>query len=180
MTLPPALHKFLEKTSLACCWGFAGLLILLHGACEQSPVYEEYLQVEEKGWHQDSTAEFQVEIADTSRPYVVQFNLRANDQYPYSNLYLFREVSSAADLEYRDTAQIILANRYGEWLGDGIGDLKTFQRPFRNQPLLFNEPGVYTFSFTQAMRETRLEGVKSVGLTIYPYRNESEEKSKED
>jgi len=174
MTLLPALLRPYGKSAIRCS-SFVGLLILLSSACKQSPVYEEYLQVDQKGWHQDSTATFEVEIDDTSRPYVVQFNLRANNNYPYSNMYLFREVSSAADLEYRDTAEIILANRYGEWLGEGIGDLKTFQRPFRNQPLRFNEPGTYTFSFTQAMRENRLEGVKSVGLTIYPYRNESKE-----
>ena len=167
---------FLFPLSESARLALVALLVLLGTSCKQSPVYEEYLQVGEEGWHQDSTAEFKVEIEDTTNPYVVQFNLRANDNYPYANLYLFREVSSAADLEYRDTAQIILADRYGEWLGEGIGDLKTFRRPFRNQPLRFNEPGAYTFSFTQAMRKDQLEGIKSVGLTIYPYTNEFEKK----
>lgn len=140
---------------------------LLLCSCQQKPYYENYLKVSEQGWHQDSAAIFEVEISDTTSSYAVIFNLRANGSYPYSNLYLFRTVSSEEGLEYQDTAQVILADQYGKWLGEGIGELKTFSRPFRAQALRFNRSGNYTFKFVQAMRDEYLRGVEDVGLTLY-------------
>jgi gliding motility-associated lipoprotein GldH len=130
-------------------------------------MYESYLDVNSKGWHQDSTASFEVTIDDTTAAYMVIFNLRANDDYPYSNLYLFREIQSETVLEYQDTAAVKLADEYGRWLGDGLGELKTFSRAYRAQPLRFNRRGTYTFSFTHAMRVEVLKGVEDVGLTLY-------------
>lgn len=137
--------------------------------CSAPPVYEEFQDVGPQGWHQDSTATFRVQIQDTAQPYVVTFHLRANQAYPYSNLYLFRSISSAHRTEYTDTANVKLADKYGRWLGEGLGALQTFHRPFRGQPLRFSAPGTYTFRFTHAMRRTYLPGVKAVGLTLKQY-----------
>lgn len=142
-------------------------LAALFSSCDEKPYFEEYLSVDESGWLADSGASFQVEIEDTNSSYAIVFNLRANDNYPYSNLYLFRKIRSEKITEYADTAQIFLADAYGRWLGDGIGELKTFQRPYRREPLSFRKKGTYTFEFSQAMREKALTGVEEVGLTIY-------------
>lgn len=146
--------------------------VLFISACSERPYFEQYLPVSKQGWHLDSAASFEVEIKDTTSTYAVLFNLRANDAYPYSNIYLFRSVFSDDGLEYQDTAQVILADAYGKWLGDGIGELKTFTRPFRAQPLRFNRRGTYTFKFVQGMRDTLLTGVEDVGLTIYKEEND--------
>jgi gliding motility-associated lipoprotein GldH len=146
----------------------------LFSSCNESPYFEEYLSVGEAGWQADSTASFQVEIEDTTCSYALVFNLRANNNYPYSNLYLFRKILSEESTEYADTAQIFLADAYGRWLGDGIGALKTFQRPYRKNPLSFRKKGLYTFEFSQAMRTNALDGVEEVGLTIYKIENGQE------
>jgi gliding motility-associated lipoprotein GldH len=138
-------------------------------SCTSPPAYEAYQEVGTKGWHQDSAAVFQVKIQDTARPYVVTFHLRTNQAYPYSNLYLFRSISSQERTEYSDTANVKLADKYGRWLGEGMGDLRTFHRPFRGQPLRFSQPGSYTFRFKHAMRRPYLPGVKAVGLTLKQY-----------
>jgi gliding motility-associated lipoprotein GldH len=145
--------------------------------CEPAPYYEKYLTVPQASWHKDSTATFEVEIEEINTPYAVVFNLRGNDNYPYQNLYLFREISSQEGVEYTDTAQITMADTYGRWLGEGIGELKTYRRPYRAQPLRFNQTGTYTFKFTQAMRDTLLNGVEAVGLTLYKEENGAEKKS---
>ncbi len=138
-------------------------------SCSSPPAYEAYQEVGPKGWHQDTAAVFQVEIQDTTRPYVVTFHLRTNQAYPYANLYLFRSINSDEGREYSDTANVQLADKYGRWLGEGMGDLRTFHRPFRGQPLRFSQPGSYTFRFTHAMRRPYLPGVKAVGLTLKQY-----------
>jgi len=120
-------------------------------------------------------ARFEVEIEDTMSFYAVFFNLRANNNYPNSNLYLFRTIYSEEGIEYRDTANLTLADPYGRWLGEGVGDLKTFQRIYRKQPLRFAKPGTYTFEFVQAMRIDPLQGVEDIGLSIYKQGNGEEE-----
>lgn len=153
-------------------------LLMLLMACEEQPFYEAYLPVQEKGWHQDSTATFEVEISDTSQRYAIVFNLRANDQYPYANLYLFRSIESEEGVEYSDTANLTLADRYGKWLGEGVGALKTFRRPFAPRALRFRESGTYRFHFTQAMRQEVLPGVEYVGLSIYQKDGKANKKEK--
>lgn len=141
--------------------------LLVFAACEEKPYYEQYRELASGGWPAADTLRFEVEVRDTQATYAVLFHLRANAQYPFSNLYLFRQIYSEIGMEYRDTSELKLADPYGRWLGDGPGDLKTFSRPYRPQPLRFNRRGNYTFSFVQAMRRDTLAGVRSVGLTLY-------------
>lgn len=155
---------------------FALLLGLSLVACEETPYYESYLPVNEAGWYADSAARFEVTIEDTLSYYLIYFNLRANNDYPKANLYLFRSIYSDGNLEYRDTANLTLADPYGRWLGDGIGELKTFQRVYRREPLRFSKAGTYTFEFVQAMREDPIIGIEDLGLTIYKQENGPETK----
>lgn len=143
-------------------------------SCSKKPYFEEYIKVDSTGWHTDSVGSFTIDIQDTNSSYIVYFNLRANDSYGYSNLYLFREIIREDHLEYRDTAQLTLADEYGKWLGKGIGELKTFSRIYRAQPLRFNAKGTYTFTFEQAMRDELLMGIEDIGLTLYREENGKE------
>jgi gliding motility-associated lipoprotein GldH len=149
--------------------------LALFWSCSEKPFFEVYHQIEAEGWSADSVQGFTVDIDDTSTAYTVLFNLRANDLYPYSNLYLFRSIYSEEGLEYSDTANLKLADPYGKWLGEGVGELKTFQRLYRAEPIRFNNRGSYRFEFTQAMRQQILPGVKAVGLTIFKEENGKEE-----
>lgn len=145
-------------------------------ACEESPYYESYLPVSEEGWYADSIARFEVEIEDTLSYYLIFFNMRANNDYPNSNLYLFRSIYTDGNLEYRDTANLTLADPYGRWLGEGVGELKTFQRVFRREPIRFSKPGTYTFEFVQAMREDPMVGIEDIGISIYKKENGQDSK----
>ncbi len=140
---------------------------VLAWACDPQPIYEEYVAVPGNEWVSDSTISFEIEIDDTSAVYQAVWYLRNNDNYEYSNIYLFRNVRSERGLEFADTAQFILADAYGKWLGKGIGELKTNTWPFKNGYLRFKHGGKYTFTLQQAMRTDRLKGVEDVGLGIY-------------
>lgn len=136
-------------------------------SCEETPFYEEYLAIDGSTWQVDSVARFEIEIEDTLSTYPIVLNIRANDDYPYANLYLFRKIYSEDGLEYSDTAEFKMADAYGRWLGVGIGELKTFKRVYRREPLRFNRPGTYRFEFVQAMRTDPLPGIEDFGLTIF-------------
>lgn len=143
------------------------LLMALLWACDSPPMYEEYVELPEKGWYRDSSLTFTVDIEDTSSAYQVVWYLRNNDNYEYSNIWLFRSVTSERGTEFGDTAEFYLADPYGKWLGKGVGELKTNTWPFKKQLLRFNRTGEYTFSLQQAMRTDYLQGVENVGLGIY-------------
>jgi len=135
-------------------------------------MYEEYVEVSDSGWHADSVVHFTVDIEDTAAAYQVAWHLRHNSNYPYSNIFLFREVESEKGIEFADTAEFPLADAYGKWLGKGVGELKTNTWPYKKQLLLFNEPGEYRFSLQQAMRTERLTGLEDIGLSIYKVKPE--------
>ncbi|MGB0176513.1 MAG: gliding motility lipoprotein GldH [Owenweeksia sp.] len=144
-------------------------------SCGEKPYYEAYVEIPENGWQQDSIITFDVTVEDTSSGFVIQLNLRNNSQYPYRNIFLFREIRSNRGIEFRDTVEYPVADAYGKWLGDGLGDLKTHQWPFSARALHFRRSGRYTFSIQQAMREEMLKGVEDVGITIFKT-SSSEEK----
>lgn len=156
---------------------FLSVLILLVSlwACQEKPYYEAYQSLNEEGWHSDSLASFELEVEDTLSAYRIVLNFRANNSYPYSNLYLFRNIYADEQLEYRDTVNFILADPYGKWLGDGLGDLKSFERLYRRQPLRFKKKGSYRFELEQAMREDPLPGIKDIGISIYKVKDGQKE-----
>jgi len=144
--------------------------------CDPAPMYEEYVEVSGNGWHQDSTVTFEVNIDDTLSAYQVVWYLRNNDDYEYSNIFLFRSVSSDRGSEFGDTAEFVLADAYGKWLGKGVGELKTNTWPYKEGVLRFKRSGNYTFTLQQAMRTDFLKGVEDVGLGIYKLEDGKEEK----
>ncbi|MDZ7848074.1 MAG: gliding motility lipoprotein GldH [Owenweeksia sp.] len=148
-------------------WLATLLIIALLTACGEKPVYEEYVSIPAKGWYKDSLIHFEVEITDTATPYRVMWYLRNNNDYAFSNIYLFRKVTSERGVEFADTASFPLADPYGKWLGKGVGELKTNTWPFKNSLLYFNREGIYRFSLQQAMRTNHLEGVEDVGLGVF-------------
>lgn len=143
------------------------LAMALMTACDPTPMYEEYVEVPNGEWSKDSTLSFTIDIEDTTAVYQIVWHLRNNNQYEYSNIYLFRNVQSDRGVEFADTAQFVLADPYGKWLGKGIGELKTNTWPFKKGYLQFKHAGEYTFNLQQAMRTDRLKGVEDVGLGIY-------------
>ncbi len=145
------------------------LLLLATGiliSCSDDAYYREYVDFNSTRWNQDSIVQFKVNVDDISRPFMVGVELRHNDEYPYSNLYLFRTISSSDGVEYTDTVNYTLANSSGAWVGKGMGEVKTMKYPFARKTLQLNHPGEFTFTFQQGMRDENLPGILSLGLSL--------------
>lgn len=117
-------------------------------------------------WHADSVIVVDVTIQDTLAVYRVEFQLRHTSDYPYSNIYLLREIRSSQQMEYADTVEVRLANAEGAWYGSGIGALKTLNLPYKQAGLRFPKPGLYRFRFQHGMRDEPLRGIRDFALTI--------------
>lgn len=167
------MRKTPRKTSLKAL-GLLLIVGILASACGRTVVYEEYVEIPDRGWYKDSVISFEVEISDTSSGYDLMLYLRNNHNYPYSNIYFFRSVASDRGMEFGDTSEYLMADPYGKWLGKGTGSIRSHEWPYRESKVFFNKSGTYTFNIQHAMRTDYLEGVESIGLGVFKAENGEE------
>lgn len=151
-------------------WAFIPLFFLLI-SCGEKPVYSEFIHIGGE-WHQDSIATFTFEVDDVEATYSIALKLRHNADYPYQNLYIFRTIESPTGREFADTANLVLADNYGKWLGSGVGELKTMSWGYSRKSLKFNKAEKFIFSIQHGMRDTLLVGVSDIGLEIFKNKEE--------
>jgi gliding motility-associated lipoprotein GldH len=60
--------------------------------------------------------------------------------------------------------QIELADQTGRWLGEGMSNLITYEKPLVIQQKL--PIGTYTWSLSQNMRDESLQGVSDIGIKV--------------
>ena len=142
----------------------AAFAILAVG-CNDSVIYEANVDIPKETWNADSTANFMVNINDTSSIFNIYINLRNTTSYPNSNLYLFVQTISPSGAVLRDTVEYFLANPKGKWLGKGFGSIRD-NRLLYKQYIRFPENGTYAFGIQQGMRSRNLMGISSVGLRV--------------
>ncbi|MCF0189795.1 MAG: gliding motility lipoprotein GldH [Marinilabiliaceae bacterium] len=151
------LHKYIYLISL--------LMLVSTGCVDRNCVYNEYIALPNVGWNSDSLAVFYPDQIDKGQRYDVLLQLRTQNSYPYSNLWLFVDIEAPDGHVVRDTIECMLAEPNGKWLGDGWGSLYSIQIPLMRD-VAFKEPGRYGYRFSQAMRDSSIIGVHSIGLKI--------------
>jgi len=147
---------------------FRLFLVLLLGiltSCDPNRVFEDNTPVDKAGWKQDSPVDFEVNIDDTLSSYRFYMNVRHAEAYPYSNLYVFMNTSIPGVGMARDTVELILQDKEGNWTGSGLGDIFDHQILFR-KGLRFPRKGLYRFSLEQGMRAPQLPFIMEMGLRI--------------
>ena len=134
-------------------------------SCDRTLVFEKYKAIPEAGWHKDSLVVFNIPLEDTLQNHNLLINIRNKTSYNYSNIWLFIEILQPDGELLKDTFEIALADPSGEWLGEGIGGLKTRQAIFRRNVRL-PVSGEYTVTLQQGMRQEVLKGIHDVGFRI--------------
>lgn len=152
--------KSVAKLTLSLC------VLLLFSSCGGS-LYDKMKPINAEAWNMNDPIKFDIDIQDTKNPYDFYITLRHNTNYAYSNLYLFVSTTTPKDSTKQDTLQFILADEAGEWLGDGRGKLRSYEF-LTGKSYVFTDPGLYSFEFRQAMRDTVLQGISDIGIRIVP------------
>ena len=142
-----------------------GIFVIVLSACNKGVLYQKYITIPDNTWVIKAPVTFKVDINDTLNYYNIYVNVRNADSYTYSNLYLFIDVTSPAHANKRDTLECVLADPSGKWLGDGLGDIWDNKILYKRN-VRFPKMGEYNFTYTQAMREEKLQLIMDVGLTI--------------
>lgn len=132
-------------------------------ACSSDKVYTGFQPIDENGWTKNDTAVFDFTIADTTCTYDIYLYVRHTDAYSYQNMWLF--------INDNDTMEFYLADRRGRWLGNHAGRLYEMPVIFF-EDYSFEKAGNYSFRIVHGMRDTALEGVHDIGLTIQKHGEE--------
>ncbi len=117
-------------------------------------------------WTKDKQEVFDFEINTSEQNKDVFLIVRNNDDYPYSNIRFFVELTNIKTKKTTiDTLNYPLAKPNGEWLGSGFGSTKEilFQYKMNYQ---FPNTGKYKIGIKQAMRRDTLVGIEDIGLKI--------------
>ena len=141
------------------------LLSVLLASCNKNVVFSEYTKIPEEGWKTENKLTYTVDIADNKPYHNVFLTVRHADAYPFSNLFVFLTTTYPNGKISVDTLECILANKKGEWQGDGAGDLWDNKIPLK-QNLIFPQAGKYTFTFEQGMRTNPLPLILDFGMVI--------------
>lgn len=143
-------------------------LVLLSCAffsCNSIVLSSQITKIPEEGWDEKNKFNFTVDVTDNKVYYNVFLNVRHADSYPFSNLFVFLTTTNPSGKVTIDTLECILANKKGEWQGDGTGDIWD-NKILLKQNLIFPQTGKYTFTFQQGMRLNPLPLIMDFGLTI--------------
>ena len=146
------------------------LILLTLFSCDKKRVFDEYKSVG-GSWKKDSIATFSFNQKDTTAAYNLFVNIRNNNDYQFSNLFLIVAMQQPGGLTKVDTLQYEMSNPDGSLLGEGFTDIKE-NKLFYKEKLRFKKAGSYKISIKQAVRKTgkitgeALEGVSDVGFRI--------------
>ena len=149
----------------------AFLCFLFLFSCDKKRVFDEYKNVG-NAWHKDSIVTFDLPQLDAKKKYNLFVNVRNNDDYPYSNLFLIVSLEQPNRQVKVDTLEYLMTNPDGTLLGEGFSDVKE-SKLFYKDGESFTQKGVYKIHIRHAVRQTgkvdgveRLKGISDIGFRI--------------
>lgn len=99
-------------------------------------------------------------------------NIRNNNDYPFSNIYLIVKLEQPKGRIKIDTLEYQMANPDGSLMGEGFSDIKESKLWYKEH-FMFPEKGNYKVSIQQAVRQNgkvkgveKLDGITEVGFRI--------------
>tara|TARA_B100000902_G_C27213685_1_gene865796 strand:+ start:612 stop:1064 length:453 start_codon:yes stop_codon:yes gene_type:complete len=120
---------------------------------------------DENSWNFRDSIGFSFHVVDTIKPHHVSIFFRNTLEYPYQNLFLIMESMHNNKTVQKDTLEYLITNKYGQWLGNGLGKIKN-NHFIVDENMIFEQAGEYVFVIHHGMRENPLRGVNAVGLKI--------------
>ena len=148
-------------------------MMFVFTSCDSNRVYDQYYSLEDNIWKLEDPVSFEIQVTDTISRNNLFVNIRNNNEYQYSNLYLITHINFPDGKKVVDTLQYEMADKNGRFLGSGISEIKE-NKLFLKENILFPVSGNYQVSIYQAMRKNgSIEGVKELeGITDVGFRIE--------
>lgn len=148
------------------------LFVLTFIACDSKRVYDSYISVSDEKWEINKKITFPFIVRDTINKRNLFINIRNNNKYPFSNLFLITELEFPNGKKVIDTLEYEMADASGKFLGNGFTDIKENKLLYKEH-VFFPLSGNYSVSISQAMRKNgetdgveALKGITDVGFRI--------------
>lgn len=146
-------------------------------SCDSKQTFDEYKTIE-NDWKKNDVVSFKFKAPDTTDTYDLFVNLRNNDKYEFSNIFLIVNLTAPSKKKISDTLEYKMTNNRGEWLGSGFTEIKENKLWFKEM-YTFPENGDYKIDITHAVRKNGsingvnfLKGITDVGFRIEKNTNE--------
>jgi gliding motility-associated lipoprotein GldH len=150
---------------------FVSVLFLML-SCNDHSEFNQYRSIENSSWKSGDKITFNFEVKDTILAKSLFINIRNNNEYEFSNLYVITTLKFPNNSLVTDTLQYEMANASGKFLGNGFSEIKE-NKLFYKERKVFPIPGKYVFKIRHAMRKNgalnaveSLIGVQDVGFSI--------------
>jgi gliding motility-associated lipoprotein GldH len=140
-------------------------MLLFAGCGDSKSIIDKNTEIDNHDWTYLSKIRFDVKIDDSNIPYNLYANLRVTADYKYSNMFVLVTQVTPDKQTKTSRYEFTLADKDGQWLGEGSGSLYSYQLPFLTG-YKFPVKGVYTFYIEQNMRDNPLREVSDVGLRV--------------
>ena len=149
---------------------FCGLVSLaftasITGCGKANTIVDKNNDVENHNWTYVNKFKYDVAIYDANVAYNIAINLRVTGDYKYSNMFILLTQVDPDKKSKTTRFELKLADKDGAWLGEGSGNLYSFQQPVITG-YKFPAKGSYTFYIEQNMRDNPLREVSDVGLRV--------------
>lgn len=146
----------------------AGIIGMMMMGCDQSRVYEQNTDFNERYWIVNEKPEFEFTIDKPADKYTLYGNIRNSISYPYARIF-FNYIlldSTGAQVEKKLVGQHLFDSKTGKPFGNsGLGDIYDHRfELLRNYQ--FKHRGRYKIRFEQQMRVDTLQGILAVGLRV--------------
>lgn len=134
-----------------------GLLFItiLTISCQDSTLYHSYQPIQTTGWDKNDTLVYSLPQALPNQSYIYEIGIRHKDSYPYRDIWLTVN---------QDTIHLYLADTIGNWIGNGIGEIRQSNFPIQLSSL--TQDSIEEFRITHIMQDHPLNGILNVGLKI--------------
>jgi len=140
-------------------------------SCSENGVIENQSKtIGKEIWNEKEPVSFDFSIQDTVEYFDIFLTLRNDENFRWSNVYLFSDLTFPNGKTRRDTLEITLADKYGNWTGNNSGTIITTTARLINHRR-FPLSGDYKIDVTHGMRVKELENVISVGLKIKQWKD---------
>jgi gliding motility-associated lipoprotein GldH len=152
------------KLKATCLLLITYYLLLITPSCTQTGIFEKSVVIKNHAWESAVKPSVSFTITDTTSVYDVYLVIRHTDAYNYNNIWL-NITRSGPDTTYQQQADIKLATNDKGWLGTGMDDIFEHRVLLKND-VQFKQPGTYTFTLQQTMREDPLQHILNVGIRV--------------
>src|SRR5471032_2650254 len=141
------------------------LIIALSGCSDPNAVIDQNTEIVNNNWQYINKIKYAVKIDNAALSYNLYLNQRVTADYKYANLFVLIKQTGPDKKAASTRYEFKLANADGEWLGEGSGNVYSYQVPFRTN-YKFPATGVYYIQVEQNMRDNPLHEVSDVGLRV--------------